>query len=91
MNMSTTVLGFRPPDARWWALKEVWDSCAAADVEPPRAVVEFFGFAPPDTSGVDINIQAAVEQWSTDSSSGFVVDLSKLPPDIRFLRFQNSW
>lgn len=93
MSMSTHVIGFRPPDKRWKEMKEVYDTCIKAKVGIPEEVDDFFGNMKPDESGVKIEIEetGAVEEWNDDYNQGFQVDITKLPKDLKYVRFYNSW
>ena len=51
MSMSTSVVGFVPPDEEWKKMKAVWDACANADVETPNDVDDFFSGKEPDKNG----------------------------------------
>jgi hypothetical protein len=93
MSMSTSIRGFKPPDEKWKRMREVWRTCEKANVPIPKEVEIFFDYGEPDESGVVIDLEEndAVELWETESESGFQVDLTKLPKDVRFIRFYNSW
>ncbi len=93
MGMSTHVAGIVPPDDDWRKKKAAYDACKAAGVPVPREVLAFFDDVAPDPAGVIIELdrKPGVEAWSGDSASGFEVDLSKLPPHVKFLRFYNAW
>lgn len=89
MGMSTNVIGFRPPDQKWKDMKAVWDSCERANAEIPDEVYDFFNGEPPDEKGVEVAIP--IEEWSNEAGSGFEVEISKLPKDVKIIRFYNSW
>lgn len=93
MSMSTYVIGFHPPDAKWQQMKAVWDSCRSAGVDPPDEVLSFFDHEPPDDAGVKINLEehACCSKYGEDMTEGFEIDISKLPPNITKIRFYNSW
>lgn len=93
MGMSTYVIGIKPPDAKWKKMKEAYDACEAAGVDPPKAVTDFFNGEEPDASGVVVQIKdsKAVTEWHAEMESGYQVDLTKLPKDITAIRFYNSW
>jgi hypothetical protein len=91
MSMSTTVVGFRPPDEKWQKMKAAWDGCKQAGVEPPREVTKFFEDYDPDPKGVRVNINAAVVIYKDDMEEGLEVDIRKLPKDVTIVRFVNSW
>jgi hypothetical protein len=81
MSMSTRVVGFRPADETWTQMKNIWDTCKVAGVEPPERVLAFFqGDYPGDKPGMEV-----------DTQSGFELDITKLPPSVNILRFYNSW
>lgn len=94
MGMSSSLVGVKPPDAKWKAMKAAWEACEAAGVEPPKEVADFFGGERPDPSGVVVIIRdtSAVHEFAPhDAAEGFEVDLTKLPKDVTMLRFWNSW
>lgn len=91
MSMSSYVYGFRPPDEEWKKKKEAFDACQKAGVSPPEEIWEFFGNEDPDEAGVQVDIKEAVENYSAENVDGFQVDLKKLPKNIRYIRFVNSY
>lgn len=95
MSMSTHVIGFKPPDEKWRAMKAIWDACAAAKVKPPEEVHRFFDFEAPDEAGVEVDIerQGSCTPFNDadKAASGFEVDVRKLPPDVVIIRFYNSY
>ena len=94
MGMSSSLVGVKPPDAKWIAMKAAWESCQAAGVPPPKEVEDFFNGERPDPSGVVVQIlhTAAVHEFAPhDAAEGFEVYLDKLPKDVTVLRFWNSW
>lgn len=92
MSMSTHVIGFRPPDERWEAMKHIWDACKVAGVAPPEEVYDFFEGVEPDDRGVEVQLKGSVAKpWRDEMAEGFEVDVRLLPPDVRFIRFYNSW
>lgn len=93
MSMSTSVYGIRPADEAYRAMESVWKACTAAKVPIPKPVLDFFNGVNPDPSGVlvDIEEHPAVSKWSDPEKDGFEVDLTKLDPTIKKLRFVNNW
>jgi hypothetical protein len=96
MGMSTHIVGIKPPDETWIKMKNVYDACKAAGLSIPMEVENYFEDEKPDPRGVVIwldNIRnPAVTTWDDGSSAqGVEVDLTKLPKDIKILRFFNSW
>lgn len=93
MGMSTHVVGFKPPDDKFKKMKAAWDACRAAGIEPPEEVYDFFGGESPDANGVVVEIEkhACCSKWSEDMQDGYEIDVSKLPKDVKIVRFYNSW
>ena len=60
MTISTSFAGIRPPDAKWEAFKEVWDTCKKAGIEPPAEVSRFFNDEEPVEQGV-VAFEASVD------------------------------
>ena len=96
MGMSVHIEAFRPPNEKWKRLKAVYDSCVAAGIDPPDDVAEFFNYEGPDNAGVKLcldypQVHECLSEWRGEASSGYEIDLTKLPKDITILRFYNSW
>jgi len=93
MSMSTSVVGFRPPDEKWRKMKAVYDACNIAGVAPPEEVNDFFEWDTPDDDGVTVTLHnhAAVTEYHEEESNGLQVDLTKLPNGVTIIRFVNSW
>ena len=95
MGMSTHIIGFIPPDDIWKKLKQVWDSCKAANINHPDEVDEFFNGEEPDDNGVSINLEDTFEvcckAYHANASEGFEIDLSKVPKNVKIIRFYNSY
>lgn len=89
MGISTHIIGFRAPDEKWKAMKAIYDSCHAAGIGVPSEVELFFENGKPDERGVEVKIEVA--EWGNDYSSGYEVDLKKLPADLTHIRFYNSY
>ena len=89
MSMTQHIFGFKPVDEKWREMKQVWDACKIAHVEIPDEVCDFFdGQDPNNLPGIEVDLEEteAVDNWGDEGRSGFEVDLSKLPDDIKFLR-----
>lgn len=93
MSMSTYVLGFKPVDKKWQEMKAVWDACRAAKVEIPKDVDIFFNYKAPDNAGVEIELHKIAKEWQDEHGgrSGLEIDITKLPKDVKIIRFINSW
>lgn len=96
MSLSTHVSGIKPADEKFKQMKAVWDACIAARVKIPEDVNKFFGGEDPDEHGVvvsskeltDAIIPLSSQQFQT---KGFIVDIRLLPPDVKLIKFENSW
>lgn len=94
MGMCTYLIGFKPKDNKFNAMKLVYEACEHAKIPPPKEVVDFFEGYNPDDSGVRVDNfpEGAMCKWNDNNGSeGIEVNLDKLPSDIRILRFVNSW
>lgn len=96
MSMSTHVMGFKPPDAKWHMMKAVYDACIAAGLSVPSEVSAFFGHDAPDPAGVTVSQDAlqkcgAVKRYQAEMEDGFDIDIKKLPPDVTVVRVVNSY
>lgn len=91
MGMTMHVNGFAPPDDDWKRHKAVWDACMAARVDVPLETVKFFGHAPPDPAGVEISVKDAVSDFKDVYRQGLDVEISKLPPNVKIVRFYCAW
>jgi hypothetical protein len=90
MSMSTRVTGFAPPDETWQSMWAVWNACLAAHVPVPAEVEKFFGGEPPDPAGVEVDLP--VREWNGGlGGAGYELDVSAIPPQVKTLRFWNSW
>lgn len=97
MSMSMSVEAFRPPDARWNRMKEVYDSCIAAGVPIPEQVDDFFENQPPDDAGIQIYLSGCPDphpsctKYQGEGREGYEIDLAQLPENITKVRFYCSW
>lgn len=98
MGMSTCVYGIKPADKKFKAMLAIWRMCEEQKIAPPKEVEDFFGDLDdgPDDSGVLVSIEEStgVSTYGNESQEGFEIDLTKFckaNPDIKILRFVNSW
>ena len=92
MGMSTHIVGFRPADEKWTKMKAVWDACVIAGQPVPKDVISFFNYDNPgDKPGIEVPLGDALTPWQDLSREGYQVDVSRLPKDVKFIRFYNSW
>jgi hypothetical protein len=98
MSMYCGIVGIKPPDDKWKKMKAIWDSCMAADIEPPSDVYDYFGDYEPDEDGVtvsesELSNSGAIRPISEVqfSNRGYIIDVTKLPKDIKLIKVENSW
>jgi len=92
MGMSTHITGFIPADEKWHAMKKIFDECVRLDIEAPDEVWTFFGGEDPgDKPGQEAAIGDSCKDWRGDCSEGYEIEIDKIPPNIKFIRFYNSW
>jgi hypothetical protein len=95
--MSTHVEGFIPPDEKFNKMFRAYEACEVAGIRPPKEVTDFFNGVAPDPAGVRISLnydkkyKDAVTEYNEDDGQGYEIDLTKLPKDIKVIRFTNSW
>jgi hypothetical protein len=101
--MRSYLEGVRPQDKRWLRMKNAYESCMAAGVAVPQDVLDYFDFdsyeeeyiteegpAEPLADGHKIHCDA-ITRHGEEMQDGFIVDLRKLDPAIKILRFVNSY
>jgi hypothetical protein len=94
--MSKHVVAIRPPDERWLRMKAAHDALVAAGLPITRELDNFFDGHEPDPEGVilplDPDYVSCVREWSDEfMRDGLEVILSELPPDVKIIRFYNSY
>ena len=94
MGMHSYVIGIKPVDEKYIAMKAVYESCIAAGIEIPDIVDSYFLGDKPDNSGIIVDDlpKSSHKEWCDGiSSQGIEVDLRELPEDIKIIRFINSY
>ncbi|MCK5603602.1 hypothetical protein KAR91_17080 [Candidatus Pacearchaeota archaeon] len=92
MSMSAHIIGFIPAGDQFKRMKEIWDKCTYANIEPPGAVLAFFDHTHPgDKPGLEVEIQSLASEHVGLGQSGYELELSTLPENVKFIRFYNSW
>ena len=89
MSSSMHIEGVKPPGTKWLHMKKIWDACNEGGVDAPKEVMEFFDYSPPDEIGVVVDEKGlgdAVSRSDKEMTDGYVIDLSKLNKDIKYLR-----
>lgn len=90
MSATLHVVGFKPADEKWRAMKAVHDACKAAGLNTPEEVTRFFDWREPDELGVEISeAKLPVKPWK--ARQGLELDVSQLDLSIKVIRFYVSW
>lgn len=95
MSMSTHIYGIKPPDEKWKKMKAIWNACLNAGIDVPDEVDDFFGEEEPNELGVVVSKEqlgdAVLPIIPGYAEKGFIIDISKLPKDIQYIKIENSW
>ena len=98
MGMHSYVKGVKPADDKYRKMLAIYEQCEAADVSIPKEVDDFFNGERPDPAGVVVSLSASkngpVQEWRDEDNEmleGFEVDITKLPKDVKIVRFINSY
>lgn len=89
MGMSTSVIGFVPPDDTWRKMKAIWDACEAAKIEAPKEVWLFFNDQRPDNKGLEVHVPH--KEWGDEYRQGIEISVDEIPKHVKTIRFYNSW
>lgn len=90
MGMSTSVVLLRSKDDPTYQKNlKVLMACKEAGIDPPKEVDDYFG----GDGDPEYPLETAFEprEWHNESASGFEIDLNELPPEVKTIRFFNSW
>lgn len=92
MGMSLWVEAVKPADDKWKEMKVIYDACVKAGVKVPDEVMNFFDGEIPEGAGVVIELSKheCLSDYDGNYKWGYEVDISKLPKDIKLLRFCHS-
>jgi hypothetical protein len=93
MGMCTHVEGVIPANARYNQMLSIYNECRRAGVTIPVEVDGFFQGEEPDGKGIvlELNKHACCYEYNNDSCVGFEIDITKLPQEVKFIRFFNSY
>ena len=91
MSADYYVQGFIPPDERFREMKAVYDTCKKAGIDIPQKVSEFFNHEEPDENGVSIDLELLPCCKEAENGPGFIIDIDKLPKDVKVIKFYVSY
>lgn len=90
MSMSTYVFGLRDAnDPQHKKMVAALTACQAANLPLPKQLEQYFkGTSDPDAS---LQVEIKSTKGGRDMTSYVDVALADLPPDVKVIRFCNSW
>jgi hypothetical protein len=101
MSMTSSVSGIRDLDAEFAKWAKIKEACDEAGCDYPPKMVEYFKRIARCSGGESldylrsqaecVSIKEAVTECSEDMVNMWVVDLSKLPKDVKAILFSNSY
>ena len=92
MGVSYYVIGIKPADEKYNQMKTIYELCESVGVQVPKEVIEFFSGTTPGIRGLETYLSEMEPDplVITDTSEDdyrLIVDLRKLPDDIKILAF----
>lgn len=92
MSMSICVTGVVPADDEYKKKVAAWKACKAAGVPTPSELDKFFNYETPDELGMEMDLRRGEcsKEYRNDYSEGYVVDVTKLPQGVRYIRLYIS-
>ena len=92
MGVSYDVVGIKPADEKYTQMKNIYELCERANVQVPKEVREFFRGTMPGARGLETYLSEMepdplVVEENNDDDYRLIVDLRKLPEDIKILAF----
>ena len=97
MSMSTHVVAFRDMDGEFARMLQIKRLCDESHVSYPKEVDVYFGNEAGEDEAylrdtkLEVPLGDALKEWSEDSASGYEVEVSRIPSDVKTIRFSNSW
>lgn len=74
-------------------MSDIWHACVRAKVDVPDEVIDFFGSQGPHDKGrpVSLDSHECCNNYSDDMKTGLEIDIEKLPPNVKIIRFFVSY
>jgi hypothetical protein len=99
MGMSTHLIALRDMDGEFAKMLKAKLFCDENRLSYPAEVEAYFqGMADESESllcneFLEVDIRVAVTEWRDNGASreGYEVEIAKLPPEVKTIRFYNSW
>lgn len=92
MSMSTYVQGLKPKTEEYEKKLNIYKSCEELNVSVPKEILDFFDGDVCEEGIITEIPKGAIKEYADDYCREFFeVDLTKLPKDIKKIRFVNSY
>lgn len=96
MSISTHIKGVRDLDGEFLKMVKVKEACEEASIDYPEEVKKYFKYPKERVEYLkklmeEIDITLSVSQKVDDYCDIFEVDLSRLPKEVKLIRFVNSY
>jgi len=96
MGMSTHIVGVRNLDGNFKRMIAVKLACEAAGVDYPQELKDYFLYPQESEDTLreemeEVDIKAVVAERTEDSSNIWEVHLASLSPEVKSIRFTNSY
>lgn len=87
MSIDLHVTGFREADEKFKKMKDLWIACEEAGVPIPKEVLEFFDHeSPREQEGMEVKLGDALVETGGRYWSGYEIDITKIPKDLKIIR-----
>jgi hypothetical protein len=97
MSVSTYLQAFRDLDGKFKKMMEAKKYCDKNNLSYPKEIKEYFGELLDQNDKdiedemAEIDIENVIEEYKEEMSEGFEIELSKLPKEVKKIRFINSY
>jgi len=94
--MSTHIVGVRNFDKKFKKMVAVKLACEKAGIGYPQEVTDYFRFPEESVEYLEsemreVSIDQTITRLDEDGSEVWEVELSRLPKDVKAIRFKNSY
>lgn len=90
MGMCFYAEGIIPADDKFRKMYNIYKECDAVGIPAPKEVLDFFNGEEPCDAGIVIRL-AEVSTFTTECSEGILLDVDKIPKDVKTVRFVNLY
>lgn len=97
MSMSTYITALRDMDGKFKDMLEIKRFCDRKKVSYPKEVIEYFGNNLGESEEYMIQemleVRIPQKEFSDDrvNGSGIEIQVKDIPPEVKVIRFVNSW